>query len=253
MTRVPSLFISGLFLLLLIAAVSRDLTEWRLQSGYDAFQRGDVDAALAAWKSAGDRPEVYYNRAVAHARNGEMEKAAHLYIQAAAAGDPVISQRAFYNYGTLLLQQGKASMAESQEKARDLFVAADTQLNAALRFDPRDGDAQHNAAVARDSLAQVNSLIAAKRVKEKVRIHGVPEQRETAKNGAQNVGQSDNPGKPGAEIGSGEAKGKMRSTPEMSRSDADRLLNDARGREALRSATAARTKAGSETPPEKDW
>jgi hypothetical protein len=213
-----------------------------------------LDGAFSAWSSAGNRQEAVYNRAVVQARKGSADKAAQLFSSSAAGTDPDIRQRSLYNHGTLLLQQGRGAMVANQEKARELLATADTQLNAARKLNPRDNDAQFNAVVARDSLAQVNALIAAKRgEKKKVPENGAPEKTETAQNSAEKGKQTDTPGKAGAETDSGEGKGKTRSAPEMSRGDAERLLNDARGREALRSATAARTKPGAVSPPEKDW
>jgi hypothetical protein len=249
MKRIAVPLIYLVALLLLIPSVSSDLKAWRLQRGYTAFQRGDLDGAFSAWSSAGNLQEAAYNRAVIQARKGRGDRAAQLFIRSAAGTDPVISQRSLYNYGTLLLQQGMGAVAADQEKARESFSLADKQLSAAVTLDPRDSDAQHNAVVARDSLAQVNALIAAKRGDKKK----APEKPETAQNGAEKGKQTDKPGKAGAETDSGEGKGKARSAPELSRSDAERLLNDARGRETLRSATAVRTKTGAVSPPEKDW
>jgi hypothetical protein len=241
--------IYGICLLLLMVAINYDLSSWRLQTGYAAFQRGDPDGAFSAWSSAGNQQEAVYNRAVIQARKGRGDRAVPLFIRSAAGTDPAIRQRSLYNHGTLLLQQGMGVMAADQEKARESLSLADKQLNVALTLDPRDGDAQHNAVVAHDSLAQVNALIAAKRGDKKK----APEKPETAKNGAEKGKQTDKPGKAGAETDSGEGKGKARSAPELSRSDTERLLNDARGRETLRSATAVRTKTGAVSPPEKDW
>jgi len=252
--NITTVIIYGVALLLLMVAINSDLTAWRLQRGYTAFQRGDLDGAFSAWSSAGNQQESVYNRAVIHARKERGDRAALLFIQSAAGADSAIRQRSLYNHGTLLLQQGMGAVAADQEKARESFALADKQLSAAVALDPRDSDAQHNAVVARDSLAQVNALIAAKRGdKKKAPENEVPEKPEKAKNGTEKGKQTDNPGKAGAETDSGEGKGKARSVPELSRSDAERLLNDARGREALRSATAARTKPGAVAPPEKDW
>ncbi|MFZ4855165.1 MAG: hypothetical protein ACOYL3_02110 [Desulfuromonadaceae bacterium] len=249
-----SVLLTVVAVLLLILAAKSDLTAWRLGRGYDAYRRGDMDGAFAAWSSAGNQQEAVYNRAVIQARKGHGEKAAQLFTLSAAGNDPVIQQHSLYNNGTLLLQQGRGAMAADQEKARQVLTAAEAQLNAALKLEPRDSDAQHNAVVARGSLAEVNALIASKKgEKKKPSEQGTPEKNETAKNGAERGKQTDKPGKAGAETNISEGKGKSRSAPEMSKSDAERLLNDARGRETLRSATAARTKAGAVSPPEKDW
>jgi hypothetical protein len=250
--HIASLLTYSLCLLLLALALRFDLIAWHLHNGYNAFQQGDINSALIAWEAVGDRPEALYNRAVAHARSGESEKAARLFAQAAAGDASTIRQRALYNHGTLLLQQGKAVLPADAEKARQAFASAETQLQGALKLDPRDSDATHNRVVAHDSLVQVNALIAAKRgEKKRLPEKGAAEQ---AKKEVQKGKQTEKPGKAGAETDSGEAKGKTRATPGMTKGDAERLLNDARGREALRSATAARTKQGVEMPkPEKDW
>ena len=252
--NITTLFFYVIFLLLLILAVGFDVAVWQFGRGYNAYQRGDLDGAFSAWSSAGNQQEALYNRAVIHARKGQREKAAQLFTLSAAGSDPVIQQHSLYNNGTLLLQQGRGAMAADQEKARQALTAAEAQFNAALKFDPRDSDAQHNAVVARDSLAEVNALIASKKGdKKRPSEQQEPEKAEMAKNGAEKGKQTDTSGKAGAETDSGEGKGKSRSAPEMSRGDAERLLNDARGRETLRSATAARTKVGAVSPPEKDW
>ena len=253
--NITTLFIYGIFLLLLILSVRYDLCSWQVQSGYKAFQRGDLDCAFSAWSSAGNRQEAVYNRAVIQARKGQGDKAVLLlFIHSAAGNDPVIRRHSLYNHGTLLLKQGRALLAADQEKARQAFAAAETQLKTAVLLEPRDSDAEHNAVVARDSLADVNALIAFRREeKKKAPEKGAPEKSEMARNSAKKGKQTDKLGKAGAETDSGEGKGKARSAPEMSRNDVERLLNDARGREVLHSATAARTKPGAVSPPEKDW
>ena len=254
MKNIPVLLLSVVAFVMLIQSIRSDMTAWRLRKGYDAYRRGDMDRAFSAWSSAGNQQEAVYNRAVIHARKGKGDMAAQLFIQSAAGNDPVIRQHSLYNHGTLLIQQGRVFLPTNQEKARDSFSSAGAQLNAALKHDPLDIDVQYNAAVARDLLAEVNALIASRRgEKKRPAEQRVPEKSETAKNGAEKGTQADKTGKAGAETGRGEGSGKSRSAPEMSKNDAERLLNDARGREILRSATVARTKPGAVSPPERDW
>ncbi|MBT0665830.1 hypothetical protein KI809_16085 [Geobacter pelophilus] len=233
---------------LIAAAVRFDLLQYKNSRAYASFRQGDLNGALADWSLLRDNKEAAYNRGVAFFRKGELEKAATEFKIAAASAKHAVRQKSLYNLGTVMLKSGIST--SDQNTAKQRLETATVALQDALRLDAGDIDARHNEAIASSSLAAINRQISLKQQGEKTHQE-TPQakQQDKAKKGE----QSNQPGKPSEETAEGDAKGKSRQARPMSKDDANRLLNDARGRETLRSATAAGSKPSNMAPPDKDW
>ncbi|GAM10020.1 tetratricopeptide repeat protein [Geobacter sp. OR-1] len=247
-------------LFLLIAAVMTilpfrfDLSRYRMERGYQSYQRGDMDGALANWSLLGDRNDAAFNRGTALFRKGETDRAIQEFRGAVRSNDPALRQRALYNLGTVLLTSSAKKTVQLPEKVQRDLEEATSVLENALRLDPSDAAARQNEAIARSALAEVRRLLAAKGQGERIKTDGSRSGRQDDRSDTNRKGeQSDKPGRPGKATNEGDTKGKSRQAPDMTREQADRLLNDARGRETLRSAISAGSKPSKPTPPEKDW
>ena len=251
MIKIPLLLVC---IVLIPFALRYDLSTWQMNKAYTLFKQGDLEEALSAWSTAGNRPDAVYNRGVAHVRKGESERAVQEFGEAVKSRDPALRQRGFYNLGTLLLRTGIKAAASDRERARRELVAAAEYLRAALLLNREDPDARYNEAVARKSLAELTNLISPGRQGGK----NIPESPPAGSLGDQPLGgkrgtQTDKSGKSEGTPDKEEGQGKSHPVSLMTNDDANRLLNEARGREALHSTTAVSPKPGTMTLPEKDW
>lgn len=254
MNRTLRLFLLAAFFMALLSALRLDIFRYRMERGYASYQRGEMDASLAYWSRLGSRAEGAFNRGVAQFRKGDPARAAGEFRNAAASDDLSLRQRSLYNLGTALLESGNNKIPKEPEQAHRDLEAATAALQGALRLDPGDGAARQNEAIARSRLAEVTLRLADKRGEKGKSIASRPDNNGDNRGDNSRKGeQSDKPGRPGKPDNEGNGKGEARPAPAMTRDQADRLLNDARGREALRSSTAAGAKSSETTPPEKDW
>lgn len=133
---------------ILPAAVLAALVQ--VEAGNRAFRRGEVEAAVAAYRRALERrPDdeiVRYNLGTALLREGELEAALPHLSRATETRDPELRARAYYNLGTAHL----AGAAEDREGARRAVQA----LRQALLLRPEDADAKWNLELALRRLAE---------------------------------------------------------------------------------------------------
>jgi len=250
----------GLLLLLVLGAVAalrHDLSQWRLTKADRAFHTGELLSAQAAWSSAAlaqsTRQPALLNRGAARYRLGELAAASADFRAAAASDNPNIRQRALYNLGTTLLVMERERKSADRQEAERLLAEAVRQLQAAVNLNPADADADHNKAVAQARLSAVAGGTPAKRP-------AAESARQPQENGEQGAAAPKQPGqagavsgKPGSATNLDSTTGKRRAAPTLSPEHALRMLDDARGREALRSGVAAGNRQQKLTPPEKDW
>ena len=246
------------FVLLLVLgiAVTYDLGRWRQEEGDRLFHTDDLQRAIARWTSNSpffaDVPRLAFNRGVARYRSGESAKAAEEFRRAAKVTDAALRHEALYNLGTLLLKQGSEANASDRSAARQQLAEALTHLQAAAALDPSDADARHNLAIAQAGLAALDPGRPAG-MKNPPSLP-TPEAEKKGDAAAKTPGQQGKgAGKPGEATDKDSPEGKRRRSPEISRENALRMLDDARGREALRSEVAADRRHGQLTAPDKDW
>ena len=250
------------FLILLCFSALYDLKHWKQQQGERLLVAGDPRGALAVWSGAtllnGDSSGRAFNQGIARYRLGELDKAASEFQAALATSDMKLRQSALYNLGTTQLQLAKVKQERDRLMAARHTAEAIRWLREARTLDPDDADVQQNEAIARILLATLDASVKMPREKAKNPDgkHEVSKQAAGAGNGKKSekvAGKQQGDGKPGQATDQDNGAGKRRSLADMSRTDALRFLDDARGREMLRSSVAADSKLGKSAPPEKDW
>jgi tetratricopeptide (TPR) repeat protein len=248
--------IIGLPLLLFVCAAGAlcfDLLQWRLTRAERAFHGGDLRGAFLLWSSVSGNPSLrqlaLLNRGVTRYRLGELVAASDDFRSATSSTDPVIRQPALYNLGTTLLVMERGQKIKDQKEAERLLDEALRQLQEAARSNPADVAAAHNKAVAQARLTALSSL--------RPKVPPPQPRQEQKEQGAvmmkQPMQAGTGVGKLGAATDRDSPAGRRRSAPELSHGQALRLLDDARGREVLRSAEAVGNRLEKLAPPEKDW
>lgn len=140
-----------------------------------AAEAGRWEEALRHWESLRrnhpESPELSYNMGVAAYRLGDLERAAELFREAAAAAaDPALRARSAYNLGTTEFQRASGSgpgpkdpaaaaagAAGLDEASRRVADALD-QFRRALDQDPGDEDARANGELAQQLLERLQQL-----------------------------------------------------------------------------------------------
>ena len=133
---------SPLLLMLLpwLTAFSLPWTASRLsRDGQEAWQRGDWERSRGAYDEAvragGERPDLLYTQGTSQLAAGDALAAAET-LSKVRTDDPALAARANYNRGNALFALGQ-------------YEAAAQAYEQSLRYDPSDGDAQHNLDVCR--------------------------------------------------------------------------------------------------------
>ncbi len=107
--------------------------------GNDAFEAGDLDAALQSYEEiqemAPERPEPFYNSASVRYRNDEHELAQEDLQQARLTADEDLTRATLFNQGNSFF------------KTNELDQAVESYKNV-LRMDPDDQDAKYNLELA---------------------------------------------------------------------------------------------------------
>jgi len=237
----------------LLAAAIRDLRQWRLQQAERLFTRGDPSGAIAAWSAAaklpGDNSVTSFNRGTAYCKMGRYSAALGDFTAAAAAEDQKLRQLALYNLGTAQLHSGAAA-ADGAAAQRHLSGAVQS-LTAALSIAPTDADTLHNLAFARTRLAAILQRAAQNgNASQSATSSRQPDSTDREKRGKpeENI-EGRNPGK----ATEADLEGAKRRSHRLDQKEALRMLDEARGKEALRSAVAAEKGNGRLSPPERDW
>jgi len=247
--RVLLLLTAGAALL----ALRLDLSRWQITRGERLFRSGDLNGAIEAWSSAlilpSTRPQALIGRGAAHFRRGELATATSDFKTAAASGDADLRQQALYNLGTTLLVREQAERSTKQDDHKRLLAEAVSSLQTATALNPSDAAAKHNRDFAQARLTALPrgepAAAPTKQSREKK-----PELADPRKKPEQ-AGTKN--GRPGTATELDSSAGRRRAAPAMTSEQAIRMLDDARGREALRSAVAAGNRQEKLSPPVKDW
>ena len=231
-----------------------DLSQWRFAKADFLYRKGDLRGAVTSWSSfaivPSSRPQANFNRGVARYRFGELTEASTDFKMAAQSDDPILRQQALYNLGTTLLVMDRAVEGSG---AKERLSEVVRHLQAAVDLNPADVDAVHNRSVSQARLAALLASTESGRQKTEL-------SRDQQEKAAQSADASKKPGeagtkagKPGAATELDSTTGRRRTAPAISKEKALRMLDDARGREALRSFVVAGSRQEKLTPPEKDW
>lgn len=242
----------------LAAAILYDYPNWLARRADRMFTTGNLTAALVDWSSLGRLPgrkeTALFNSGVAAYRMGNYSAAAAFFQAGSATGDSRLRGKALYNLGTTRIRLaaalrtgGGAVVAERQLKN------AVRELQASLELDRSDDAALRNLQVARARLAM---SLKQKGTKNIAQTQGARAQRNPTDTGGEKRNDPKEPGKdvakPGKATDMDREGGKKRRAP-LDRNQALRMLDEARGREALRSATTSPGNGKNPSPPEKDW
>lgn len=244
-------FLIPAMLAVLLAACWYDYHQWRWDRACRMFAAGDFSGARSAWSSAGRLPGrqgvAQFNKGVAAYRMGDYAVAGDDFRAASIHGDGRLRGRALYNLGTTLIRMASGPGAKAPGVAERHLRQAVTSLREALALNPADESAMVNLKAAQKRLAVI---LAGKDARNKDAAASAPRREPSAPGEPRKPGRE--PAKPGkaTEL---DQEGARRRSAALDRDAALRMLDEARGREALRSARAySRTEAGP-TPPEKDW
>jgi tetratricopeptide (TPR) repeat protein len=236
-----------------LVALRTDLARWQVAQGDRLYRSGDHRGAIEAWSSSlitpSIREEALIGRGAARYRLGELAKALVDFKAAAASPDAALRQEALYNLGTTSLIMTQAEKSIQQDNREKLLSEAVRHLQAATELNPSDAAAIHNREVARARLSALQKRETGAAAKRQV-----PEKTTEVTESLKKPGEAGtNKGKPGTATELDNSAGRRRAIPAMSTDQALRMLDDARGREALRSDVAAGNSQEKLSPPEKDW
>lgn len=257
MNRRFQAFVFLLLFLCAVIALRHDLSQWRMIKADSEFHKGNLRAAHTAWSSAvikpSARPLAFHNRGVARYRLGELDAAVADFRVATESGDPDLRQRSLYNLGTTLLIMEREQKSTDRRKAEQLLAEAVRRLGEAVALRPADTAAGHNKTVAQARLTALAGKSRSGRPGAEPGQHPSDKAKQSAVTPEQPERAGAKQTRPGAATELDSTAGHRRAAPPVSAEQAMRMLDDVRGREALRSDVAAGNRREKLTPPEKEW
>lgn len=150
-----ALLLLGLVILAPAGASEREAAA-KVRAGIERFSAGDFKAASAAFAEADtakpDDAWIAFDRAAAHAAQGEGDKAVELFRKASLSRDASLAARAHYNLGCLLATKARALFGERPQEASPetrkegvgILTEAVGHYRDCLRVDPAHADARYN-------------------------------------------------------------------------------------------------------------
>lgn len=133
-----NLFFVLLAMMLVLAACASNASE-RNNAGNDLVSREDYSAAIEAYQVAQvlapDRPEAYYNAAIALSNSDQLDEALAAVEQALETVDADLMADAYYNLGNVYYRQGR-------------FYDAVSAYQEVLLMNPDDDEARYNMELA---------------------------------------------------------------------------------------------------------
>lgn len=230
------------WLLIILAAglaVRQDVVHLLLHQGCAALRGGDLAAAETAmrrldWLSAGS-PHLAAGLGVLSYRRGDFAQAERYFTRAAEGTN--LAPYALYNRGNALFRQAEA--ASEQQAARALWQGAAADYRRVLAQAPDAADAAANLALALNRLAAVDRESTAQG--EAGADEDAAKSGKTAKSGEQ-------PGESSMDMA-----GQGRARPELTPAEAERLLDEARGRERPSGPLRPSERRSVTADVEKDW
>lgn len=236
-------------------AVFFDLGKWMTVEADRHFRNGDMPRAIARWNSTlrihTDDRLTAYNRGVAYYRMGNYSAAVINFKSALRSNHAPLRQKSLYNLGTIQLQRSISGASKNTHTVQ-LLSDATEHLGESARINPNDADASHNYKVAQAMLASLRTAAPRKQRPTEPRNESSEQEKAGTKNSSKGASSSKSSGRPG-ELTQASNDGTKRRHEAITRNQALRMLNDARGRETLRSWVAQDQQNPLPPPPEKDW
>lgn len=270
--------LGGMVALLLLAgvllALGNDLALLAWRQGRERLGAGDHQGALALLERANHRLPgacpIAFDTGVAYYRLGRLAEAADRFAAAARATEPHLRSAALYNLGNCLVRQGQRGAAGDRQGSLRLYQRAVSAYQRCLALLPEGADARHNLAVARLLVSEQTGSGGAGRgaAGRGTGASGAPRKEESAVRGSTEGGAAGRAEASGAareteRLAGGAGAGREersqgvaqagKGANELSREQAERLLNEARRGEAVSGALQVKGAPGRQARPEKDW
>ncbi len=226
-------FLAFLLVFLIPTLAAAQAGRKKVHQGNSLYKEKKYDAALGKYQDAlldaPDSPRIRFNVGNALYQKNTHEKAVETYQKALATGDVRLQSQLYYNVGNGLYRQGK--LAES--------ILAYEQ---ALKLNPNDMDAKYNLEFVRNKL------------KENAKPQQSLEQQQQNQEGKENERPQDQNQKPQPQDQRQEdqkASQQQRPKQEMSKEEAEQLLNALNENKKQSEQKTSQTAGGSYV--EKDW
>ena len=250
----------------LAIALRQDLASLTLSRGDGRLRVGDLTEAETAYRQAvsfgSDASPLAFNLGVSLYRQGKYVQAQKWFTDSLAAAGPKLVASAHYNRGNSLFRQAERLAAGDKQAADKLFRAAIADYRTSLAGSPTASDAGNNLILAEARLAALGNKDA--------QVAGMP------KPGAEQLQQQGNTNGSGQKGGKDQAQRSAsrekadsraaqrsdradpsahsgKSRPDLTQTEAERLLNDARGREKLAGMLHGGSHNGPLPKPDRDW
>ena len=244
----------------LVISARRDLSHLAIDQGAARLQAGDVPGAEVAFHRAialgSDAAPLAYNLGVGLYRVGAFAKAGSQFATTLATAGPALAAVSHYNRGNCLYREAERLAADDRDAARRFLQEAIADYGQALALAPGAGDAGSNLSLARSRLAALGSGPA--------QTGGQPGagQGQKGRTGAGAKAGSRQTANASPQAAAGAAQQAERADPaasagktrrDLTRQEAERLLNDARGRERPTGMLHGGGRNEQMAKPEKDW
>ena len=127
--------------------------------GEEAYETGDFLTASefyseALTKSPNDAM-LHYNYGTAAYQNNLFEDAANSFSEALKSDDLLLQERAYYNRGNALFQQGQEHMQTDNQHTMELWQQAVDSYDGALQLNSMNDDASYNVALVQKKLEEL--------------------------------------------------------------------------------------------------
>ena len=251
-----------LALVSLIYMLRQDLAGWARQRGNERLLAGDMPGAEAGYRQAGelgmDAAPLAYNLGVSLYRRGEFAGAQRQFAAALAKAGPGLKSAAHYNRGNCAFRLAERLVASDPEAAGSLFQAAIADYVETLALSPGAVDAGENLLLTRSRLAALVGADEARTGKDDADQARNDVTGDRVLSGARQANA--HPGASRAATGAAREAGRAdasasagNSRRDLTPAEAERLLNEARGRERLAGLPHAGKQNGELARPERDW
>jgi tetratricopeptide (TPR) repeat protein len=267
--RFGRLVLTGLALAALVVALRADFANFFAWRGHTELRAGNFMAAQAAFRRSyrlgQDSAPTRFNLALTLYNLNEFEEARRQFEAVLVTAGPELTAATFYNRGNALYRLAERQVAQNPQAASRLWRAAIADYAEALAQDPHATDARSNLDLARMQLTALGKARDQERdgrnqgSAEKTRsgespAGGTPQSEARQQDAAAGRHESMTPdgGRPTQDNAEQPTAG-GHSRRDMSRSEAERLLNDARGRDRLFGLPLNVNSTAQMAKPEKDW
>jgi hypothetical protein len=260
------LFLAGLGVIL-----RHDLALLAWRQGNDLLRAGDYHGAVAFLHRADcgtpNSLPIAFDTGVALYRLEDFQQARARFVIASASDDLALRGAARYNLGNCAFRQGEKVASADRQAARRFFQEAAREYEQTLVIAPGAADARHNLAVVRKRLADLG--VDAGR---DARSNAAQSGNERAGNGDAKSGKEGKEARRGGESATGRRAESSKETagrspgdksdapahsgkaqPKLTRDEAERLVNEARGGKTMSAALPAKGDRGRLARPDKDW